>query len=482
MTITVYNTLTRSRVPLVPLEPGHVRLYVCGMTTYDYCHLGHARLMMTFDVVVRWLRVRGYRVTYVRNITDIDDKIIRRAAERGVTAAELAAEQIGTMHEDFDALGLLRPEVEPRATRYVPQMLGLIELLEQKELAYQAEADGDVNFAVRRFAGYGKLSGKSLDDLRAGERVAPGEGKRDPLDFVLWKHAKPGEPQWPSKWGPGRPGWHIECSAMASETLGRTFDIHGGGPDLVFPHHENEIAQSEGAFGQPFARVWMHCGALRVGEEKMSKSLGNFFTIRDVLRHNGEKWGTARAAEVVRFFLVRGHYRSQIAYDEGLLADARTALDRLYIALRDTAPGAGETDWSEPHAQRFAAAMDDDFNTAEAVGVLFELASEVNRTKSAALARQLKGLGGVLGLLQTTDYLQGGSINIDVPAAELKIEGRAPQVVIGLGREQIEELVAQRTAAKKARNFAEADRVRAELAAQGIVLEDSPAGTTWRRQ
>ena len=464
MTITVYNTLTRSRQPLVPIEPGHVRLYVCGMTTYDFCHLGHGRLMMTFDVVVRWLRARGYRVTYVRNITDVDDKIIKRAAERGVTPADLTAEQIRYMHEDFDALGLLRPDVEPRATQYVPKMLGLIGLLEKKGLAYQERADGDVNFAVRRFPGYGKLSGKSLDDLRAGERVAVGQGKRDPLDFVLWKHAKPGEPQWPSKWGPGRPGWHIECSAMASETLGRTFDIHGGGPDLVFPHHENEIAQSEGAFEQPFANAWMHCGALRVGEEKMSKSLGNFFTIRDVLKHYGGLWGAARAAEVVRFFLVRGHYRSQIAYDESLLTDAKTALDRLYIALRDTPPTAGGVDWDEPHAQRFAAAMDDDFNTSVAVAALFDLASEVNRGRSAELARQLRGLGGVLGLLQhdPMTFLRGGETDDDAV--------------------RVEHLIAQRASAKKTKNFAEADRIRAELAAQGIVLEDGPSGTTWRRQ
>ena len=464
MTITVYNTLTRSRVPLQPIEPGHVRLYVCGMTTYDFCHLGHARLMMSFDVVVRWLRARGYRVTYVRNITDIEDKIIRRAAERGVTPAELTAEQIRYMHEDFDALGLLRPDIEPRATQYVPQMLGLIDLLEKKELAYQDDAGGDVNFAVRRFAGYGKLSGKSLDDLRAGERVAVAEGKRDPPDFVLWKHAKPGEPEWPSKWGPGRPGWHIECSAMASETLGRTFDIHGGGPDLVFPHHENEIAQSEGAFGQTFANVWMHCGALRVGEEKMSKSLGNFFTIRDVLKHHGAMWGEARAAEVVRFFLVRGHYRSQIAYDESLLADAKTALDRLYIALRDTPPAAGDVDWNEPHAQRFAAAMDDDLNTAVAIAALFDLANEINRSKSAELARQLKGLGGVLGLLQQEPvaFLRGGEEDRDT--------------------ERIDALIAQRAAAKKAKDFTAADRIRAELVAKGIVLEDTPSGTTWRRQ
>ncbi len=482
MTITVYNTLTRSRLPLALIESGHVRLYVCGMTTYDFCHLGHARLMMTFDVVVRWLRVRGLRVTYVRNITDIDDKIIKRAAERGITPAELTAEQIRYMHQDFDALGIERPDAEPRATQYVPQMLGLIELLEQKDLAYQGEADGDVNFAVRRFPGYGKLSGKSLDDLRAGERVAVDAGKRDPLDFVLWKHAKPGEPQWPSKWGPGRPGWHIECSAMASETLGRTFDIHGGGPDLVFPHHENEIAQSEGAFGQPFANVWMHCGALRVGEEKMSKSLGNFFTIRDVLKHYGALWGEARAAEVVRYFLVRGHYRSQIAYDESLLADAKTALDRLYIALRDTPPAAGEVDWNEPHAQRFAAAMDDDFNTSVAVAALFELATEINRSKSAELARQLRGLGGVLGMLQKepTDYLRGGASRTATAALDAVVSD--PTRPKDAHEAAIDNLIAQRAAAKNSKNFAEADRIRAELAAQGIVLEDGPSGTTWRRQ
>jgi cysteinyl-tRNA synthetase len=334
-------------------------------------------------------------------------------------------------------------------------MLDLIGLLESKELAYQSEVDGDVDFAVRKFAGYGKLSGKSLDDLRAGERVAVDAGKRDPLDFVLWKHAKPGEPQWPSRWGPGRPGWHIECSAMASETLGRTFDIHGGGPDLVFPHHENEIAQSEGAFGQPFARLWIHSGALRVGEEKMSKSLGNFLTIRAALaRHD---------AEVLRFFLVRSHYRSQIALTESLIDDARAGLTRLYTALRGLDVPAAEVDWNEPHAQRFAAAMDEDLNTALAVSVLFELAGEVNRSRSVAAAAQLKALGGVLGLLQRSpdEFLRGVSND----------DGA-----------RIDALITERAAAKKARNFAEADRIRAALAAEGIVLEDSAAGTSWRRQ
>jgi cysteinyl-tRNA synthetase len=451
MTISIYNTLTRSVVPLQPIEAGHVRVYVCGMTTYDLCHIGHGRTFASFDIVVRWLRARGLRVTYVRNITDIDDKIIRRAAEKGETTGELTARYIAAMQEDFAALGFQPPDLEPRATETVPQMLGIIELLEKKDLAYAAD-DGDVNFAVREFPGYGRLSGKSLDDLRAGERVAVDQAKRDPLDFVLWKHAKPGEPQWQSPWGPGRPGWHIECSAMARATLGPTLDIHGGGPDLVFPHHENEIAQSEGAYGVPFANIWMHAGALRVGEEKMSKSLGNFLTIRAALAKYD--------AEVLRFFLIRSHYRSQISFTESLIVEARAGLARLYTALRDTTADNGVIDWDEAYAQRFAAAMDEDFNTALAFSVLFELASEVNRSKSPALARQLKALGGVLGLLQRDPktFFQGDA---DVG---------------------IEALVAQRAAAKKAKNFTEADRIRKELLDQGIVLEDSAGGTTWRRQ
>jgi cysteinyl-tRNA synthetase len=455
MAITVYNTLTRTRAPLAPREPGHVRMYVCGVTVYDFCHMGNGRTLVAFDVVVRWLRARGYRVTYVRNVTDVDDKIIRRAAERGITPSELAVEFTRHMQDDLAALGFITPDHEPRATEFIPQMLGIIELLQEKGLAYQAD-DGDVDYAVRGFPRYGRLSGKSLDDLRAGERVAVDSSKRDPLDFVLWKRARPGEPQWPSRWGPGRPGWHIECSAMASELLGRHFDIHGGGPDLVFPHHENEIAQSEGAFGEPFAEVWMHCGALRVGDEKMSKSLGNFWTIREALaKYDGE---------VLRLFLIRSQYRSQVSFSEEHVAEARAGLTRLYTALRDAPPAAGEVDWNEPHAQRFAAAMDDDFNTAEAVGTLFALAGEVNRVKSPELARQLKGLGGVLGILQREplQFLRGGEG--DDEAARIEV------------------LIAQRAAAKKARNFAEADRIRGELAAQGIVLEDSPSGTTWRRQ
>jgi cysteinyl-tRNA synthetase len=454
MTLSIYNTLTRRQAPFTPLEPGRVRMYVCGVTVYDLCHIGHGRTFVAFDVVVRWLRASGYKVTFVRNVTDVDDKIIKRAAERGVTTTALTEEYTRAMQLDLAALGCVAPDVEPRATAFIPQMLGLIDLLEQNDLAYRAD-DGDVNFAVRRFPGYGKLSGKSLDDLRAGQRVAVGDSKRDPLDFVLWKHAKPGEPQWTSKWGPGRPGWHIECSAMSGELLGHSFDIHGGGPDLIFPHHENEIAQSEGGFRQPFAAVWMHSGALRVGEDKMSKSLGNFLTIRDALGKYD--------AEALRFFLVRSHYRSQFSFTEDMIAEAKTALTRLYTALRDTLPAAGEVDWTEPAAQRFKAAMNDDFNTAGAAAVLFDLAGEVNRTRSHEAARQLKGLAGILGFLQRdpNEFLRGGSSGDDA---------------------RIEEQIAERAAAKKTRNFAEADRIRSELAAQGIVLEDSAGGTTWRRQ
>jgi cysteinyl-tRNA synthetase len=454
MTVEIYNTLARRKQPLEPIEPGHVRMYVCGVTTYDRTHIGHGRTFVAFDVMQRWLRAAGYRVTYVRNITDIDDKIIQRAAENGETPSELTARFIALMHEDFAALGMAPPDHEPRATQFIPQMLDLIGLLERKGLAYQAD-DGDVNYAVRSFAGYGRLSGRDLDELRAGERVAVDTRKRDPLDFVLWKRAKPGEPQWASRWGEGRPGWHIECSAMASELLGRHFDVHGGGPDLIFPHHENEIAQSEGAFDEPFANLWIHTGALRMGEDKMSKSLGNVVTIRDAVERFD--W------EVVRFYLLRTHYRSQLQFAEDQIVEARSALARLYTALRDAAADAAAIDWDEPHAQRFAAAMNDDFNTPVAIATLFELASEVNRARSAVLARQLKALGATLGLLQRDpqQFLRGERADDDAA--------------------RIEALIAERTAAKKARNFAEADRIRAALAADGIALEDGPAGTTWRR-
>ncbi|WP_373851315.1 cysteine--tRNA ligase [Delftia acidovorans] len=455
MSLRIYNTLSRALEAFSPIEPGHVRMYVCGMTVYDLCHLGHARSMVAFDVVQRWLRASGHRVTYVRNITDIDDKIIRRAVENGETIRSLTDRMIDALHQDADALGIERPTHEPRATEYVPQMLSMIGRLQDKGLAYQG-TDGDVNFAVRKFPGYGKLSGKSLDELQAGERVAVQDGKQDPLDFVLWKSAKPAEPEevkWASPWGVGRPGWHIECSAMGCEMLGESFDIHGGGADLQFPHHENEIAQSEGATGKPFSQVWMHNGFINVDNEKMSKSLGNFFTIRDVLKEYD--------AETVRFFVVRSHYRSPLNYSDVHLNDARGALKRLYTALSLVAPAEVAIDWSHPAAARFKAAMDEDFGTPEAVAVLFELAAEVNRSKSAETAGLLKALAGCLGLLQGDPqaFLQAGTSEMDAGAIEAQIAARA--------------------AAKAAKDWAEADRIRKALLEQGIVLKDSPAGTTW---
>ncbi len=462
MSLRIYNTLSRAVEPFSAIEPGHVRMYVCGMTIYDLCHIGHARMMMAFDVVQRWLRASGLRVTYVRNITDIDDKIIRRALERGITIRELTEEMIEAMNRDIGALGIEAPSIEPRATDYVPQMLSLIGRLQDKGLAYQAEG-GDVNFSVRKFAGYGKLSGKSLDELRAGERVAVLEGKQDPLDFVLWKSAKAFEPEdakWASNYGMGRPGWHIECSAMCGETLGETIDIHGGGADLQFPHHENEIAQSEGANGKPLARFWMHNGFVRVDNEKMSKSLGNFFTIREVLARYD--------AETVRFFLVRTHYRSALNYSDQHLDDAATALRRLYTTLQTVPPEPLDAvDWSQPFAARFKAAMDEDFGTPEAVAVLFDLASEINRSRSRALVGLLRALGACLGLLQLQpdEYLQRGG-GSDQPS---------------LDDAAIEHLIAQRASAKQARDFARADQIRRELADTGVVLKDGPAGTQWER-
>jgi len=454
MSLRIYNTLSRELEEFSPLQPGQVRMYVCGMTVYDFCHIGHARMMMAFDVVQRWLRASDYAVTYVRNITDIDDKIIARSVQRGITIRELTDEVIAAMHEDIGALGIEPPTVEPRATEYVPQMLGIIEKLEQKGLAYRSD-NGDVNYAVRKFPGYGKLSGKSLDELHAGERVAVLDGKQDPLDFVLWKAAKPTEPadaKWESAYGAGRPGWHIECSAMSCATLGETFDIHGGGADLQFPHHENEIAQSEGANGKPLSRFWVHNGFVRVDNEKMSKSLGNFFTIREVL----QKYD----AETLRFFLVRTHYRSALNYSDAHLDDARNSLKRLYTALDLVVPAEVAIDWAQPHAARFKAAMDEDFGTPEAIAVLFELAGEVNRTKSPETAGLLKALAASLGILQGDPraFLQAGS-TLDEATIQAKIDARA--------------------AAKAAKNFAEADRIRQELLEQGIVLKDSPTGTTW---
>ena len=429
-------------------------MYVCGITVYDLCHIGHARANVVFYVVQRWLKASGLRVTFVRNITDIEDKIIRRAVENGEPIKALTTRMIAEMYRDFDALGIERPTHDPCATDYVPQMLAIVKLLQDKGLAYRTEA-GDVNYAVRKFPGYGKLSGKSLDELHAGERVAVLDGKEDPLDFVLWKAAKETEPEdakWDSAWGKGRPGWHIECSAMACATLGETFDIHGGGADLQFPHHENEIAQSEGAHGKPLARFWMHNGFVNIDNEKMSKSLGNFFTIREVL----EKFD----AETIRFFIVRAHYRSPLNYSDVHLDDARNALRRLYTALDAVTPAAVDIEWTQPHAARFKAAMDNDFATPEAVAVLFELAAEVNRGKSPRVAGLLKTLGGVLGLLQCDPkaFLQAGA---------------------GLDEASIQQQIVARAAAKKARNFTEADRIRDELLAQGIVLKDSAGGTTW---
>ena len=475
----IYNSLAREKQVFVPIEPGKVRMYVCGVTVYDYCHLGHARFMIAFDVVRRWLKALGYQVTYVRNITDIDDKIIKRAQENKEPVESLTARFIRAMNEDIAALGVEPADFEPRATEHIPGMLETIAQLETRGFAYRA-ASGDVNYAVRKFPGYGKLSGKSLDELKAGERVEVDLAKQDPLDFVLWKKGKSGEPFWESPWGQGRPGWHIECSVMSSALLGTHFDIHGGGQDLQFPHHENEIAQSEGAHGGTFVNYWMHNGFIRVqkGEmsEKMSKSLGNFFTIREVLGFLTEKYAGDRekAAEVIRFFIVRTQYRSPITYSEQHLDDAGHALTRLYTALKGFSVQAGEVDWNDARAQRFREAMNDDFNTAEAVAVLFELATELNRSHDAGVARLLKSLGGILGLLkrEPQEFLQGNVV-IAPPAGAMATQGYAPEV--------IEMLIADRAAARKAKNFGESDRIRKELSDAGIVLEDTAQGTTWRR-
>ena len=454
----IFNTLTRSKQEFVPITPGKVNMYVCGMTVYDYCHLGHARVMVVFDVVRRWLRASGLDVTYVRNITDIDDKIIKRAQENKESMDALTGRFISAMDEDAAALGIEKPDHEPRATQYVQGMLDMIAVLLQKGLAYQAR-DGDVNYAVRKFAGYGKLSGKSLDDLRAGERVEVDMAKDDPLDFVLWKRAKDGEPAWDSPWGKGRPGWHIECSVMSGSLLGKHFDIHGGGQDLQFPHHENEIAQSEGAHQCTFVNTWMHNGFVRVDNEKMSKSLGNFFTVREILvRYD---------PEVVRFFIIRAQYRSPLNYSDHHLDDAKQGLTRLYTALKEIDVAPGVVDWNNSHATRFKAAMDDDFNTPEAVAVLFDLVNEINKSRSIEAAVLLKSLAAILGLLQrdASAFLQAG-MSADA----------------GISPEQIELQIAARAAAKKEKNYAEADRIRKQLHESGVVLEDSAQGTIWRRR
>ncbi|MDR2364572.1 MAG: cysteine--tRNA ligase [Zoogloeaceae bacterium] len=455
--LTIFNTLKREKQPFIPIEPGKVRMYVCGMTVYDYCHLGHARVMVVFDAVYRWLKRSGFDVTYVRNITDIDDKIIRRAAENRESVTALTDRFIAAMRADAEALGVLPPDHEPRATTFVPQMQALIAQLEKNGLAYRAD-NGDVNYSVRKFPGYGQLSGKSLDELNAGERVNINDAKRDPLDFVLWKRAKPGEPSWPSPWGEGRPGWHIECSAMSSRLLGAHFDIHGGGQDLQFPHHENEIAQSEGAHGVKFVNYWMHNGFIRVDDEKMSKSLGNFFTIRDVLKKFDP--------EVVRFFILRAHYRSPLNYADAHLTDARESLNTLYFTLRDVPPETAVIDWNAPHAARFQAVMNDDFDTHAAIALLFDLAQEVRRRRDARLSGQLKALGGVLGLLDR------------MPQAYLR--ARTGEEA-NLADAEIEAKIAQRLRARQSRDFTEADRLRDELKAAGIVLEDGADGTGWRR-
>ncbi len=462
MSLQIYNSLTREKAPFNPIEPGKIRMYVCGMTVYDYCHLGHARVLVAFDVITRYLRAAGYDVHYVRNITDVDDKIIKRANENGESCDSLTARFIDAMHEDEARLGVLPPSEEPRATAHMGQIIEMVQTLIDKGYAYAAD-NGDVYYRVAKFEGYGKLSNRNLEEMQAGARVEVNDQKENPFDFVLWKAAKPGEVSWPSPWGEGRPGWHIECSAMSKCCLGETFDIHGGGPDLPFPHHENEIAQSEAANGKPFVNTWMHAGAVRVNKEKMSKSLGNFFTIREIL----DKYD----AEVVRYFLTMGHYRSQIDYSEESLKEARGALDRFYHALRGL-PEVEEGELGNDVEQRFHAAMADDFNTAGALAVLFEQAREINRIKAedvtgaARLAAQLKRLGGILGLLQQDPdaYLKGGA-GQDGPQAE-----------------EIEALIVQRAEAKKARDFATADRIRDELKAQRIILDDSREGTTWRRE
>ncbi|MBI5783060.1 MAG: cysteine--tRNA ligase [Gammaproteobacteria bacterium] len=458
--LSIYNSLTKKKEPFTPITPGQVRMYVCGMTVYDYCHLGHARVMVVFDMVVRYLRARGNKVTYIRNITDIDDKIIKRAQENGEDIGALTERFIRAMNEDAAALGVLPPDQEPRATVHMPQIRNMIARLVERDFAYAAK-NKDVYYRVRKFEPYGALSGKTLDELKIGARVEVDEDKDDPLDFVLWKAAKPGEPQWDSSWGPGRPGWHIECSAMSTACLGSHFDIHGGGMDLKFPHHENEIAQSEAATGETFVNTWMHVGFVRLNEEKMSKSLGNFFTVREVLKKF--------EPEVVRYFILGSHYRSPLDYSDENLQGAKSALTRLYLALKDLAT-AGEAG-AAAYEEKFQAAMDDDFNTPGALAVLFELARDINKLReggsaaAAPLGAALRRLGGVLGLLQHD------------PQAFLRGDAAG-----GLTDAQIEALITRRSEARKNKNWAESDRLRDELKAQGVILEDTAGRTSWRRQ
>ena len=458
----VYNDLTNEKENFIPLEPGRVKMYVCGMTVYDLCHLGHARVLVVFDVIYRYLQASGFNVTYIRNITDIDDKIINRAHENGEPFAALTERFIAAMHEDAAALGVLTPDAEPRATAHIGEIIAMVERLIANGHAYALD-NGDVYFSVASFNGYGRLSGKSIDDLRAGARIEVNEAKREPLDFVLWKAAKPGEPAWASPWGEGRPGWHIECSAMSTCCLGDTFDIHGGGADLTFPHHENEIAQSEGATGKPFVRYWLHNGFVRINDEKMSKSLGNFFTVREILKHY--------QAEEIRYFILTSHYRSPLNYDDEHLQNARAALTRFYTALRGLERSAGPG--AEAYREQFNLAMDDDFNTPEALAVLFDLTREINRARqqdqsqAAVLANELIRLGAALGLLQ------------DDPERYLRSSAAAQQG--GLSDQEIEALIQQRLAARTSKNWAEADRIRDLLKAGNVLLEDGPQGTNWRR-
>ncbi len=460
MSLRIYNDLHNQKEDFQPIEPGKIRMYVCGMTVYDYCHLGHARMIVVFDVVYRYLRAKGFDVTYVRNITDIDDKIIQRANERGEPFMDLTNRFIDAMHEDLDALGVLRPTIEPRATGHMSEILEMIQHLIENGHAYVTDS-GDVYYSVTSFENYGQLSGKSIDDLKAGARVVSSEEKRDPLDFALWKAAKPDEPAWDSPWGKGRPGWHIECSAMSTKALGDTFDIHGGGADLTFPHHENEIAQSEGATGHHFVNYWMHNGFVRVNDEKMSKSLGNFFTIREIMAHY--------RPEEIRYFILTSHYRSPLNYDEEHLINARQALNRFYTGLRGLP--AAEPGGADDFVADFNKAMDDDFNTPEALATLFELVREINKTRSqdetkaARMAAELVRLGGILGILQDDpeQWLKGGTSD-------------------GLSDEEIEKMIQQRVDAKVNKDWATADRIRDELKNQGVVLEDGAGGTTWRRE
>ncbi len=462
MALSIYNTLSKTKEIFKPLKDKQVRIYVCGMTVYDYCHIGHARVMVAFDVVTRWFCHLGYEVTYVRNITDIDDKIINRANQNSEPFTALTARMIEAMHEDEAKLSVLPPDQEPRATDYIQGMQQMINTLVTKDYAY-APGNGDVYYRVGKFKDYGKLSRKKVEDLRSGARVEVDEAKQDPVDFVLWKGAKEGEPSWLSPWGKGRPGWHIECSVMSTCCLGETFDIHGGGPDLIFPHHENEIAQSEATTGKTYAKTWMHAGAVRVDGEKMSKSLGNFFTIRDVL--------AKYPAEVVRYLLVASHYRSPINYSEDNLKEAYAALERFYIALKDL-PIAKVVDDKNNYIARFTLAMNDDFNTPEACSILFDMAREINRLKptdltaAASLGAQLKQLGGLLGVLQLNpeDFLQANTHNTEVDTAK------------------VESLIQARLQARNDKNWAESDRIRDQLKEMGVIIEDSKNGTTWRME